>query len=396
MWEEMAVLFDVAVYHDFLTLRHRNPEHPMCVMGERLHDIFMKIESLIDIFDIFEKTVAELDEIYFAGVRMHARLILDNDLAKKRLDVHKAEVRKMEEARAREKADGSSKKESFCTPPDSFTTVLEDSRDLRRQPSDAKNQSPTTPNPETPSYVLEDSRHLRRLPSIEENPAAEDSSSSLNSPRNHHRRSATAPLYPIVALSSQTRRLDQHEPPSTTQTLHPPRAGFSANRARSRPHAPHVPRIFTGSFTQLEGQVSRSGLEGFQTPEGGSAPASAVDAVRVRDFADAATTTSALPSPATLLQRREALVARDAEFETREIRGESVRSRRPSAAGNGARGRSATVEERSGGLEAWLAASSSSPSPSPSAPAKDDGNAHAGNATPIVRRGYARARERTL
>ncbi|GAB7360511.1 hypothetical protein MBLNU230_g8461t1 [Neophaeotheca triangularis] len=375
MWEEIAVFFDEAVYHEFLTFSRQNPSNRMNELDGRLQDIFLKLESLIKIFYDFEKAVGELDEVYFAGVRMHARLKFDNEQARKRLALHQATVAKIEEARARKnkgKSISSEEKQKYG-PQEPVASILEDSRYLRRLQPTYDSQASAVKGADATSYVLEDTRALRRLPSIEEETTAEEQATT---PRRHHRR-ATAPEYPVVSLWSLTRPLDNAPAESTFQ----PRTSVRARR----PNAPSVPRIFTGSFPALESQIVRQGLDGFQTPHARSDPSSTT-AIRVRDFAPSSATTSALLSPATLLQRREAMMSRDAEFETRVIHGESVASRRPS--GSTTRARAATVEERSGGLDAWLAS-----------PSRNDASGdQAGTPTSrtAVRRGQGRAREQTL
>lgn len=115
-----------------------------------------------------------------------------------------------------------------------------------------------------------------------------------------------------------------------------------------------VPRVFTGSFLNLEHSVKGLGLHRVNLSVDGS---EADGSVKIKDFALCSPSTfpSPLPSPATLLERREALSTREPTWEKRIIGGQMVRSRRPHD-----RTRAQTVDERGGGLEAWLA---ESPSP---------------------------------
>ncbi|KAM0720018.1 hypothetical protein Q7P37_004153 [Cladosporium fusiforme] len=110
-----------------------------------------------------------------------------------------------------------------------------------------------------------------------------------------------------------------------------------------------VPRVFTGCFLDLEESVKGLQLHRVNISMDGS---EAEGSVKIKDFALCAPSTlpSPLPSPATLLERREALSTREPTWEKRIIGGQMVRSRRPHD-----RTRAQTVDERGGGLEAWLA-----------------------------------------
>ena len=134
-----------------------------------------------------------------------------------------------------------------------------------------------------------------------------------------------------------------------------------------------IPRVFTGSLEDLEDKVYQYRLHKIKTPEhpptagvGGVGAARFPDELlpddcpRVRDFAAPVADHSKCPSPRAL-QRREALVSRDAQFEDRVVKGEVVRSRRPEAVQ-----RAVTITGGAEGLsEAWmkqqLAATESSP-----------------------------------
>ncbi|KAK4548055.1 hypothetical protein LTR36_010775 [Oleoguttula mirabilis] len=145
-----------------------------------------------------------------------------------------------------------------------------------------------------------------------------------------------------------------------------------------------VPRVFTGSFSELESDMFDLKLHKVKTPEDqpGSplVPSSPGDGPVVRDFADATRTPSMCPSPVTLLQRREALVSRDVQWESREVNGEMVRSRRPSEKIQ----RSLTIDDPSGGLQAWLSQHSPVEQSLPETPGS------------AIRRGSMRQRDNTL
>jgi hypothetical protein len=114
---------------------------------------------------------------------------------------------------------------------------------------------------------------------------------------------------------------------------------------------PEMPRVFTGSFSDLEESVEGLRLHRVNLSTGSDFEPGGD--VQVKDFAlrEPLRTPCLLPSPATLLERREALSAREPAWEQRLIGGQVVQSRRPHD-----RGRALTVDERSAGLEAWLSA----------------------------------------
>lgn len=106
-----------------------------------------------------------------------------------------------------------------------------------------------------------------------------------------------------------------------------------------------VPRIFTGSFSQLESDLRKLHIDKVETPV--SSNIDRDEPVKVRDFgATPAISPCTSPSPMSL-QRREALVSRDAEFQDRVVNGEVIKHRRPS-------NRALTIDDATGGLEAWL------------------------------------------
>lgn len=107
-----------------------------------------------------------------------------------------------------------------------------------------------------------------------------------------------------------------------------------------------VPRVFKGSFLELESSVKNLRLHSVNSSI--DAGSDADGAIKVKDFA--VHTPCLLPSPATLLERRDALSIRDPTWEHRLIGGQVMQSRRPHD-----RHRAQTVDERGAGLEAWLA-----------------------------------------
>lgn len=111
-----------------------------------------------------------------------------------------------------------------------------------------------------------------------------------------------------------------------------------------------TPRVFAGSFDELEDSVKGLRLHRLDLTEG---DLDTDKTVKVKDFA--MPTPCLLPTPPTLLKRREALSVREPAWEPRMIGGKVMQSRRPHD-----RTRAQTVDERGSGLDAWLA---ESPSP---------------------------------
>lgn len=176
---------------------------------------------------------------------------------------------------------------------------------------------------------------VQRVPSAPESAEQPTTSQSFSAAEEevlhrHHLRNATI-ADPHVAESSILQ-------PSPQRPLRPPIG------ARRKGSMSRVPRVFTGSFSELEKDIRMLRIHQVKTPEGQPAD-TAVTRVDVRDFASASAPHSELASPAAVLQRREAMVSRDVQWETRYVNGELVRSRRPS--------RAQTVEA-SGGLQDWL------------------------------------------
>jgi len=113
----------------------------------------------------------------------------------------------------------------------------------------------------------------------------------------------------------------------------------------TRRRGPDVPRVFTGSFSQLEDDIRKMKLHKVKTPE----LADGDGDVKIRDFgATPALSPCDIPSPTASLQRREAKLSRDTELQDRVIKGELVTTRRPST-----KERAQTIDT-SFDLEAWL------------------------------------------
>ncbi|KAK5175086.1 uncharacterized protein LTR77_000223 [Saxophila tyrrhenica] len=137
----------------------------------------------------------------------------------------------------------------------------------------------------------------------------------------------------------------------------------------TRRHGTHIPRVFTGSFSQLETDMRKMQIHKIRTPE---EPLE----VKIRDFG-ATPLLSPCDSPTafTPLQRREAMVISDTELQDRVINGALVTSRRPST-----KERAQTIDS-SFDLEAWL---------------KQDSGKVQSPERAEVRRGVLRHRENTL
>ncbi|KAK1060007.1 hypothetical protein LTR74_012228 [Friedmanniomyces endolithicus] len=160
-------------------------------------------------------------------------------------------------------------------------------------------------------------------------------------------------------------------------------------RIRAKASESAIPRVFETSFAGL---LERARQLELLTPEvlpSTPVPTSPVladgDPVKVRDFGDTSETPSLCPSPVTLLFRREALLSRDVQWESRVLGGEIVRSRRPSEklhlqssrVGDDSHGRS---------FDGWLSIRAAPPEER-SAP---------GTPSSAVKRGLLRQRENTL
>lgn len=166
-------------------------------------------------------------------------------------------------------------------------------------------------------------------------------------------------------------------PKSASLAQDQPRYPFQGSAIGSRRKGAHVPRIFTGSFSQLESDLRRLQLHKVRTPEEQTIAGS--DPIKIRDFgATPAISPCTSPALCVSLQRREALLSKDSEFQNRVINGTVVKSRRPSA-----KMRAQTIDDKHGGLEAWL---------------KEDPPTTHIQDTPgsAVRRGNLRHRENTL
>lgn len=138
----------------------------------------------------------------------------------------------------------------------------------------------------------------------------------------------------------------------------------------------NVPRIFTGSFSQLESDLRKLQLHKVETPVTLNIEGS--DPVKVRDFGTTPAISPRRTQSPPPMQRREALVSRDIEFKDRVINGEVVKSRRPST-----KTRAQTIDDSTGGLDAWLKEEPSG---------QDTADAYSS----AVRRGNLRHREKTL
>lgn len=195
-----------------------------------------------------------------------------------------------------------------------------------------------------------------------------------------HFRSATMANARYVADNAGVGFAINH--PYARQALRGPAVGI-----RRKGSVSSVPRVFGGSFSELENDIRRLKLDKVKTPE--EPPSTPVvdspspiakDPVKVRDFADASGTSTRVPSPAPQLQRREAVASKDVQWESRILNGEMVRVRRPSEKLH----RAQTINDHTGGFEGWLG---SEPQIAHSTP---------GTPPSAVKRGLLRQRENTL
>ncbi|KAK4552815.1 hypothetical protein LTR86_010149 [Recurvomyces mirabilis] len=145
-----------------------------------------------------------------------------------------------------------------------------------------------------------------------------------------HARSATVSSTGYVADQSTTglgiSNIEPRQVPHTASGL-----------SQRKPSTGNVPRVFKGSLSELQADVERLGLNKVKTPEGQHASPKPKSPPR-EEFAEpedyyrghSAGLSSTFPSLGTVLQRREAFMSKDTQWESRLVDGEVVRSRRPS------------------------------------------------------------------
>ena len=128
-----------------------------------------------------------------------------------------------------------------------------------------------------------------------------------------------------------------------------PDPAFHGRPTAKRRHGAHLPRIFTGSFSQLESNIYGLGLHRVITPDQPQQPP--LSDLKIRDFAVSPQHSQPpTPNSTSMLFRREAILSKETELQERVINGQTFRSRRPPI-------RAQTVDETSSGLERWLAES---------------------------------------
>lgn len=122
----------------------------------------------------------------------------------------------------------------------------------------------------------------------------------------------------------------------------PPRFGsvFRRNKA--------VPRIFTGSFSELEQSIRKMQTEDAQN--GTKNGSSTNDGTAAQDFAKR-TISSFSSSPSLLLRRQPTEISKDTDQHSRD---QALTSRSVSGAFSCDRARARTLNDTTGGLEAWL------------------------------------------
>lgn len=358
LFRYLANHFDDAVYRDYLQLRRCRPELAIWSMTKQLTAVQQTLETVIDRCLAADNVVLRLEEeceLAFKRLKRSARgqvkpLIVTSDLQSKPVEM----VINFE------------------------STAIMDSPLTDSGPP----QLPPLPFQTPSSQAVVAQQHLAPLITHDtaRHPVSNKSFSAVEeqvAQRGHHRKITIADSdYTADATSSfglgilQPQPRNPHRGPPTCAL----RKGSVGN----------TPRVFTGSFNELESTIFDLKLHKVKTPE--DQPGSPVlsssptDGPLIRDFADATRTPSLCPSPVTLLHRREALVSRDAQWESREVNGEMVRSRRPSEKMQ----RSQTIDERSNGLEEWLSQHLPAELSSPETPGS------------AVKRGFLRQRENTL
>ncbi|KAK5120267.1 hypothetical protein LTR85_006473 [Meristemomyces frigidus] len=353
----LANHFDDSVYRAFLQLHRRDPEHAIWCLNEQLTGVQQALEDVHDLCLDADSIVRHLDEEFehaSSRLKRAVRGEMSSTVIQPALHTHPTEEVINFESSA-----------ILSTP-----RTEEGPPQLPPLPFQAIDPKPSRYQ----QHLIPDQESGRHPISNKSFSAVEDQVAHRG-----HFRNATVAETGYTADAPATVGLGIAQP----YPRHP-HQGLSASILR-KGSVGNVPRVFTGSFHELESDIFNLMLHKVQTPEQQSStspavPSSPTNGPVIRDFADASRTPSRCPSPVSLLQRREALVSRDAQWESREVNGEMVRSRRPSEKIQ----RSLTIDDRTHGLDAWLRQHAAAEPASPETPGS------------AVRRGMLRQRENTL
>jgi len=348
--------FDERIYQHFLQLRRRKPDSRAVGLNEHVEAMQQALESICDICNAADQIVADLDN--------------EHDTAAKRLKYWarkklKPIITQLPVARTPVLGEVSGVLE---------TIPSVDLADARDQYSERNKQRRVSRPPQLPPlpFQTDAQEDVASVPRPEPlRVTREISHSSFNKSfsaieeqvthRGHFRNVTAADDSYTAEPYSAGIGLGILQP-RPQRSLNGPAAGV-----RRKGSASNVPRVFTGSFSELENKVLHYKLHQIKTPEAQPTPpemsgnVSPEEGTVVRDFADPAQTPRMCPSPVTLLQRREALFSRDVQWESRVVNGEVVRSRRP---GDKLQ-RAQTIDDSTGGLEAWLSQQVAVEQPSP-------------------------------
>lgn len=388
LFRHMANHYDDLVYRGFIQLHRREPNSRAWDLNQQLAMVQYALESLCDLCKAADDIVRHLDnefEVASKRLKRWAR-------SQVKPIITASPVPSQQVFEGISKADGVS--DQLITeyppqlPPLPFQTAMHQGTvaghdDLEPQRSDGLGRRPTY-NKSFGSIEEQITHHGDLEPQRNEDlggrPTFNKSFGSIEEQVTHrsHLRSATMAdtgytANPLTGLGLSIAQ------PRPRHPFRGPPVGVRRKGSDS-----DVPRIFTGSFNELKSDISRLQLHAVKTPE--DQPSSPVlldsptEGTIIRDFADSSKASSMCPSPVTLLQRREALVSHDVQWGSSVVNGEVVRSRRPSDRTQ----RAHTIDDRTGGLEAWLSQQSPGMPPSPETPGS------------AVKRGVLRQRENTV
>ncbi|KAK5112134.1 hypothetical protein LTR62_004477 [Meristemomyces frigidus] len=306
LFGHLATHFDESVYGNFLQLHRLQPENPMWSINEQLTRVREAIEKVEIYCRAADKVVRRIEKEYGTIGTLATKT------GQPDIQANKPSVPKL-----RSKPD--------------LTVDVARAWYMKGLPtSPIPNEPPRLPLlPFQREEVVQRSAPL--MVQVHRNPTLSQSAGDADNhiAQRSHFRSAT------VANTGYTVDPALNPAPiAYTDQRSVPQSAVSACTSR-RPSNSTVPRVFTGSFHELEVDVKRLRLHKVKTPE--AQPTSRI-ATRSptatthgsHELETAAESSSVYPSSPTALQRRNAVVDSDARWKNRLIDGEVVCSRRPS------------------------------------------------------------------
>ncbi|TKA61497.1 hypothetical protein B0A55_12036 [Friedmanniomyces simplex] len=363
--------YDETVYSHFLHLHRRKPDNPIWSVNEQLTTISQNLNDIHTLCDTADGIVEELEQEYTVAWER----------------VHQREVTLSEESTTNKQPPAPATRPALRVDVEAATQGR-----VKRSPiPDEPPRLPPLPFQRLSAEEIPNPSKSAPIQGADGRIDLMTKSFSAVEEQVHHRkhfRSATVASTSYVTGSSGSIGL------GITSTQENQTSDTPARVLRPKDSVSAIPRVFTGSFHELEEDAQRLKLHNVETPETQPTtpvPASPTfenedeDAVKVRDFGDTSNTPSLCPSPVTLLYRREALVSKDVLWGSRMVNGEIVRSRRPSEKLQLHSSQQQAMGDHSRSFESWL--SQAPPPVERSAP---------GTPSSAVKRGLLRQRENTL